>query len=67
MMAGIVDVVAHLNTQTKSCPDQKFAMVGYSQGAGVMHGAMPNVSSDLYPKIVALVMFGDPGENKGAL
>jgi hypothetical protein len=49
--------------------------VGYSQGAGVMHGAMgssgaassggaavrPKLDETVIPKIVALVMFGDPG------
>ena len=44
-------------------------MVGYSQGAGVMHGAVgrdassPDVKLDksVFPKIKTLVMFGDPG------
>jgi len=67
--AGINDVINRLNKQNKACPDQKYALVGYSQGAGVMHGAVgrdassPDVKLDksVYPKIVALVMFGDPG------
>jgi hypothetical protein len=67
--AGINDVISRLNKQSKACPDQKFSLVGYSQGAGVMHGAMgrdassPDVKLDksVFPKITSLVMFGDPG------
>jgi precorrin-2 methylase len=35
--------------------------VGYSQGAGVMRVAAPKISAELQQKVVALVMFGDPG------
>jgi Cutinase len=38
--------------------------VGYSQGADVMHGAGQKIPAALLPRIVAVVMFGDPG-NRG--
>ena len=74
-LVGVDDVISRLNKQNKLCPDQKFALVGYSQGAGVMHGAMnatsepyaggpavrPKLDASVIPKIVAVVMFGDPG------
>jgi hypothetical protein len=61
---GAADVVKHINSQSKACPKQKFALIGYSQGGDVMHSAAAKLDASLYPSIVALVMFGDPG-NKG--
>jgi hypothetical protein len=61
---GATDAVSHINTQSKSCPNQKFVLVGYSQGADVMHETAAKLDSSLYSRIVAVVMFGDPG-NKG--
>jgi hypothetical protein len=72
---GIDDTIKRLNRQSTSCPEQKFALVGYSQGAGVMHGVFgplgsafpgssnprPTLDKSTFPKILALVMFGDPG------
>src|ERR1700712_1748918 len=72
---GTDDTINRLNSQSKACPEQKFALVGYSQGAGVMHAAMgppgpplpklpsprPKLDPDVIPKITAVVMFGDPG------
>jgi len=62
---GIVDVVARLTQQDKDCPNTKFAIVGYSQGAGVMHGADSSIPKTIRPKIVAAVMFGDPLKQNG--
>jgi cutinase len=47
--------------QNVACPNQKFALVGYSQGARVMRAASVKLDPKLYPKVVALVMFGDRG------
>jgi len=57
---GANDVVERLKKQDKACPSQKFALIGYSQGAGVMHSAATKIPVDIQKKIVALVMFGDP-------
>ena len=59
---GSQDVINHLVAQSSKCPNQKYALVGYSQGAGVIHEAMKTIDASLYPKIVALVMFGDFGK-----
>lgn len=72
---GATDVINRLNSQSKECPDQKFAIAGYSQGAGVMHLALgpsdvkmpyitepkPILDKSARAKIIAAVMFGDPG------
>jgi hypothetical protein len=39
---GSDDTVARLNRQHRLCPEQTFALVGYSQGAAVMHSAAAN-------------------------
>ena len=57
---GITDTVNHFKSASASCPDQKFVLVGYSQGADVVHYAAAQISPSLYPAIIALVQFGDP-------
>jgi cutinase len=57
---GWQDVVSRLTQQDKACPQQKFALVGYSQGAVVMHYAAKSIPEALFPKIIALAMYGDP-------
>jgi cutinase len=65
-ITGATDVVARIVKQSALCPDQTFALVGYSQGAAVMHVAASRIPVDLYPKIKALVMFGDPWIREGS-
>jgi cutinase len=62
---GSADVVQRLTEQDKACPDEKFVLVGYSQGASVMRNAAPKIPKSLYPKVIALAMFGDPGLKRG--
>ncbi len=77
---GVDDTIKRLNAQVAACPQQRFALVGYSQGAGVMHsvfgptgGPIPGIAAPraklneaaVVPKIVALAMFGDPGFRVG--
>jgi hypothetical protein len=57
-------VLKHLAAQSAACPEQVYALVGYSQGADVMHGAGVKIPAPLLPRIVAVVLFGDPG-NRG--
>jgi hypothetical protein len=65
MTIGIKDVIARLTKLDKECPDTKFAIVGYSQGAGVMHGADASIPKSIRSKILAAVMFGDPLKQLG--
>lgn len=62
---GVNDTVTHLLDQAEKCPDQKFALVGYSQGALVTHSAALDdrlSSSFLTEKVLAWVGYGDPGK-----
>jgi cutinase len=72
---GKDDILGRLNSQNKLCPEQKFVLVGYSQGAGVVHGVFgptgaampglrnprPELDKSVIPKILAVALFGDPG------
>lgn len=71
---GADDLIKRLNAQSKLCPDETFALVGYSQGGGVVHAAFdPNrkpyegvptrvqLDPGVASKIKAVVLFGDPG------
>ncbi|KAE9962891.1 hypothetical protein BLS_009913 [Venturia inaequalis] len=64
--AGTIDLLARLESQSKACPDQKFALVGYSQGAGLMHNAVPKIPEATQKKVLALLMYGDPELRNGA-
>ena len=71
---GIRDTVAHVTAQAAACPGQSFVLVGYSQGAQVVDGALgvdttgtinggppPAVIPDaLAPRIAAVALFGNP-------
>ena len=68
---GAKDIVKRLNAQSKACPDQKFGVMGYSQGAAIMHSALGGKDTGLDPgvlnKIVGGAMFGDPRQGGGKL
>lgn len=53
-------MINRLTKQAAACPDKKFAIVGYSQGAMVTTTAMPNIGKDLFDRVVAVTMFGNP-------
>lgn len=62
---GAHDIVGRLMAQAANCPDQTFSLVGYSQGAGVIHAAADEIPRNLYPRIKSLVLFGDGFQLKG--
>jgi hypothetical protein len=73
---GVTDLVRHLNDQASRCPDQKFVLIGYSQGAMVAGDALASpmdrtlgpadaLSSGAASRVAAVVMFGDPRFRSG--
>ncbi|MFJ9376618.1 cutinase family protein [Streptomyces sp. NPDC101455] len=71
---GNLDVVNHVNAQAAACPQQRFILVGYSQGANVVDNSI-GISSDgavvgspivatipaaVEPKVAAVLLFGNP-------
>ena len=57
---GSLDIINRLVKQTSACPSQKFALVGYSQGAVVVRLAAAEIPVEIIPKILAVVVYGDP-------
>lgn len=69
--AGTSDLVSHLTAQVAACPAQRFVLVGYSQGAAVVHAALGTGVVSWYPgrvqlpgylgdHVSAVLLFGDP-------
>ncbi|WP_372662587.1 cutinase family protein [Amycolatopsis kentuckyensis] len=71
---GNTDLVNHVKAQAAACPQQRFVLVGYSQGANVVDNSL-GISSDgavvggpivatipaeLAPRVAAVLLFGNP-------
>lgn len=56
--AGPNDVKARIAAQAKECPEEKFALVGYSQGGSVVQGSLAGIPKELQEKVVAVVTYG---------
>ncbi|MFJ3670540.1 cutinase family protein [Streptomyces sp. NPDC090106] len=71
---GNADLVNHVRSQASSCPNQRFVLVGYSQGANVVDNSL-GISSEgavvgspivatiptaLEPRVAAVLLFGNP-------
>lgn len=67
--AGITDVVDYITAGLAACPDQKYALLGYSRGATINNYALysfANPASAAYKAIVAVLAIGNPGHVPGA-
>ncbi|WP_345435353.1 cutinase family protein [Actinoallomurus vinaceus] len=71
---GNADLVDHVTKQAAACPNQRFILVGYSQGANVVDNSI-GISSDgavvggaivatipasIEPRVAAVLLFGNP-------
>lgn len=71
---GNADLVNHVNRQASACPNQRFVLVGYSQGANVVDNSIGISSAGavvgspivavlpaaVEPKVAAVLLFGNP-------
>jgi cutinase len=68
---GVLDLVQHVTAEAAQCPNQKFVLVGYSQGASVVGqslglpprtGGLPpaTIPANLSGRVAAVLMFGNP-------
>ncbi|MDQ1050766.1 cutinase family protein [Streptomyces sp. V4I2] len=71
---GNRDLVDHVTSQAAACPNQRFILVGYSQGANVVDNSIgissagavvgspivASISAALEPKVSAVLLFGNP-------
>ncbi|APA99445.1 Cutinase [Nocardia seriolae] len=74
--AGSADLVSHMIAAAAACPGQEFILVGYSQGAAVVHAALGTGAVNWYPgrvqlpgdigaRVAAVLLFGDPVRGVG--
>lgn len=54
---GKQNLAAKIAETAKTCPNTRFVLAGYSQGAQVIADALPNIPSD---QILAVGLFGEP-------
>ncbi|MGW0331485.1 cutinase family protein [Streptomyces sp. NPDC003011] len=71
---GNLDLVNHVTSQAASCPNQRFVLVGYSQGANVVDNSIgissagavvgspivATLPAAVEPKVAAVLLFGNP-------
>ncbi|MFJ9742372.1 cutinase family protein [Streptomyces sp. NPDC101166] len=71
---GNADLVNHVRSQAAACPNQRFVLVGYSQGANVVDNSIgvssagavvgspivATVPAALEPRVAAVLLFGNP-------
>ncbi|MCX5241125.1 cutinase family protein [Streptomyces prunicolor] len=71
---GNLDVVNHVNAQAAACPNQRFILVGYSQGANVVDNSIgissagavvgspivATIPAAVEPRVAAVLLFGNP-------
>jgi len=64
---GPKDIIQRIASQMKECPGERFALVGYSQGGGVISGAAQMLTAEQAAKIDAVVTYGAKGTFPAAL
>lgn len=71
---GNADLVNHVNSQASACPNQRFILVGYSQGANVVDNSIgissagavvgspivATLPAAVEPRVAAVLLFGNP-------
>lgn len=55
----------HLTSRAAQCPDSRFALLGFSQGAHVVHTAAMSIPVALASRVVLVGMIADPTTNPG--
>jgi len=55
---GVADLVKRIEQQAKECPNEKFALSGYSQGGRLVTLASAKLSAELAQKVLAVVLYG---------
>lgn len=71
---GNADLVEHVTAQAAACPNQRFILVGYSQGANVVSNSIgissegaavggpivATIPASIEPRVAAIMVFGPP-------
>lgn len=56
---------SRLRRLARACPDSRFALVGFSQGAQVVHASAAGVPATLAARVDLVAMIADPRQNPG--
>ncbi|WP_345519682.1 cutinase family protein [Nocardioides conyzicola] len=63
---GTAKLVQTLDAAAAACPEQQFVLVGYAQGARIVHSALTKVRQRPYgARISAGVLISDPAQRRG--
>lgn len=62
--AGAKTMTKLVTQAASQCPNTRIVMVGYSQGAQVLHKAEKNLSAAVASRVVAVLTFGDPDQHQ---
>ena len=57
---GTAKMAEHIRKAVRECPESRIFLVGYSQGAQIVHNALSETSSTDAEHIGGIVVFGDP-------
>lgn len=57
---GTAKMVQHIKQGIRECPESRIFLVGYSQGAQIVHNALDEISPPDAEHIGGIVVFGDP-------
>jgi cutinase len=63
--AGAQLMQRQLAADARACPDSRFGLIGFSEGAQVTHAAALDVPKVLAPRIAVIAMIADPRRNPG--
>lgn len=65
--ANVLTGVSHARRQLtklgKQCPDSQFGLVGFSQGAHIVHGTALEMTPEQIRRVALVAMIADPGRN----
>ena len=63
VVTGVGNLRELFTTLAESCPDSTFAMVGFSQGAQVVHGFAIDLPPSQIERVALVAMISDPRQN----
>jgi len=63
VFTGVDHALKLLTTLGKACPDSQFGLVGFSQGAQIVHGAALELNRTQIRRVVLVAMIADPRRN----
>ncbi|MBW0104098.1 cutinase family protein [Pseudonocardia sp. KRD291] len=72
--SGTTDMTNRVTSEAQRCPDTKFVIGGYSQGAAVTDSAVgvrvaggggTPIPASLAPRVAAVVVYGNPAQGQG--